>query len=53
MLLIASDTDSFGNAVFMRFLNADIKEIHIFSRDKKRQGNMLYRIQNYKDKLYM
>lgn len=34
-LLITGGTGSFGNAVLRRFLNSDIKEIRIFSRDEK------------------
>lgn len=34
-LLITGGTGSFGNAVLQRFLNTDIKEIRIFSRDEK------------------
>ena len=34
-LLITGGTGSFGNAVLRRFLNLDIKEIRIFSRDEK------------------
>ena len=33
-------TGSFGNAVLKRFLNTDIKEIRIFSRDEKKQDDM-------------
>ena len=33
ILLITGGTGSFGNAVLRRFLNTDIKEIRIFSRD--------------------
>jgi len=35
ILLITGGTGSFGNAVLKRFLDTDIKEIRIFSRDKK------------------
>jgi UDP-N-acetylglucosamine 4,6-dehydratase len=44
-LLITGGTGSFGNAVLTRFLNTDIKEIRIFSRDEKKQDDMrkLYR----------
>ena len=37
ILLITGGTGSFGNAVLDRFLNTDIKEIRIFSRDEKKQ----------------
>ena len=39
-LLITGDTGSFGNMVLRRFLNSDIKEIRIFSRDEKKQDDM-------------
>jgi len=37
-LLITGGTGSFGNAVLKRFLNTDIAEIRIFSRDEKKTG---------------
>jgi len=45
ILLITGGTGSFGNAVMKRFLNTDVKEIRIFSRDEKKQDDMrkLYR----------
>lgn len=39
-LLITGGTGSFGNAVLNRFLDTDIKEIRIFSRDEKKQDDM-------------
>ena len=36
ILLITGGTGSFGNAVMERFVNTDIKEIRIFSRDEKK-----------------
>jgi UDP-glucose 4-epimerase len=36
VLLITGGTGSFGNAVLRRFLDSDIKEIRIFSRDEKK-----------------
>ena len=39
-LLITGGTGSFGNAVLQRFLDSDIKEIRIFSRDEKKQDDM-------------
>ena len=39
-LLITGGTGSFGNAVMKRFLETDIKEIRIFSRDEKKQDDM-------------
>ena len=47
-LLITGGTGSFGNAVLNRFLNTDIKEIRIFSRDEKKQDDMRHEYQaNY------
>lgn len=47
-LLITGGTGSFGNAVLNRFLNSDIKEIRIFSRDELKQDNMRHEYQaNY------
>ena len=40
VLLITGGTGSFGNAVLDRFLDTDIKEIRIFSRDEKKQEDM-------------
>ncbi len=39
-LLITGGTGSFGNAVLNRFLETDIKEIRVFSRDELKQDNM-------------
>ena len=39
-LLITGGTGSFGNAVLDKFLDTDIKEIRIFSRDEKKQDDM-------------
>lgn len=39
-LLITGGTGSFGNAVIRRFINTDIGEIRIFSRDEKKQDDM-------------
>lgn len=52
-LLITGGTGSFGNAVLKRFLDTDIKEIRIFSRDEKKQDDMRHRIQNAKVKFYI
>jgi UDP-glucose 4-epimerase len=52
-LLITGGTGSFGNAVLNRFLNTDIKEIRIFSRDEKKQDDMRNRLQNPKIKFYI
>ena len=44
-LLITGGTGSFGNAVLRRFLDSDIKEIRIFSRDEKKQDDMRHEFQ--------
>ena len=49
VLMITGGTGSFGNAVLKKFLNSDLKEIRIFSRDEKKQEDM--RIEYKKDKL--
>lgn len=53
ILLITGGTGSFGNAVMERFLNTDIKEIRIFSRDEKKQDDMRKRYKNDKLKFYI
>lgn len=45
-LLITGGTGSFGNAVLRRFLDSDIKEIRIFSRDEKKQDDMRHHLQD-------
>jgi UDP-glucose 4-epimerase len=52
-LLITGGTGSFGNAVLKRFLNTDIKEIRIFSRDEKKQDDMRHKLNNPKVKFYI
>ena len=52
-LLITGGTGSFGNAVLRRFLNSDIKEIRIFSRDEKKQDDMRHMLQSPKVKFYI
>lgn len=52
-LLITGGTGSFGNAVLNRFLNTDIKEIRIFSRDEKKQDDMRKLYKNDKIKFYI
>jgi len=52
-LLITGGTGSFGNAVLRRFLDSDIKEIRIFSRDEKKQDDMRHALQNDKVKFYI
>ena len=53
ILLITGGTGSFGNAVLNRFLNTEIKEIRIFSRDEKKQDDMRHRLNNPKVKFYI
>lgn len=52
-LLITGGTGSFGNAVLNRFLETDIKEIRIFSRDEKKQEDMRIKYKNDKIKFYI
>ncbi|VVP26232.1 UDP-glucose 4-epimerase [Pseudomonas fluorescens] len=52
-LLISGGTGSFGNAVLKRFLDTDIAEIRIFSRDEKKQDDMRKRYSNPKLKFYI
>ncbi|MFK7806701.1 MAG: polysaccharide biosynthesis protein [Saprospiraceae bacterium] len=52
-LLITGGTGSFGNAVLSRFLDSDIKEIRIFSRDEKKQHDMRVRLNNPKVKFHI
>ncbi len=53
VLLITGGTGSFGNAVLKRFLNSDVREIRIFSRDEKKQDDMRHQLQNPKVKFYI
>lgn len=53
ILLITGGTGSFGNAVLTRFLDSDIKEIRIFSRDEKKQDDMRHQLKNDKVKFYI
>ena len=53
ILLITGGTGSFGNGVLKRFLNTDIKEIRIFSRDEKKQDDMRHMLKNSKVKFYI
>jgi UDP-glucose 4-epimerase len=53
ILLISGGTGSFGNAVLKRFLDTDIREIRIFSRDEKKQDDMRKRFNNAKLKFYI
>ncbi|APX77723.1 MULTISPECIES: polysaccharide biosynthesis protein [Achromobacter] len=52
-LLITGGTGSFGNAVLKRFLQTDIGEIRIFSRDEKKQDDMRKRYSHPKLKFYI
>ena len=52
-LLITGGTGSFGNAVLKRFLDTDIDEIRIFSRDEKKQDDMRKRYASSKLKFYI
>ena len=52
-LLITGGTGSFGNAVLKRFIDTDIKEIRIFSRDEKKQEDMRKKYNNSKIKFYL
>lgn len=53
VLLITGGTGTFGNAVLHRFLETDIKEIRIFSRDEKKQEEMRNALRNPKVKFYL
>ncbi|BCG83468.1 polysaccharide biosynthesis protein [Mesorhizobium sp. 113-3-3] len=52
-LLITGGTGSFGNAVLRRFLDSDLAEIRIFSRDEKKQDDMRKKYNNSKVKFYI
>ncbi len=52
-LLITGGTGSFGNAVLRRFLNSDIGEIRVLSRDEKKQDDMRKRYNSAKLKFYV
>jgi UDP-N-acetylglucosamine 4,6-dehydratase/5-epimerase len=53
ILLITGGTGSFGNAVLRRFLDSDIAEIRVFSRDEKKQDDMRKKYNNPKLKFYI
>ena len=53
ILLITGGTGSFGNAVLKKFLDSDIKEIRIFSRDEKKQEDMRIKFNSAKLKFYI
>lgn len=52
-IMITGGTGSFGNAVLNRFLNTDVKEIRIFSRDEKKQDDMRKLYNNEKIKFHL
>ena len=52
-LLITGGTGSFGNAVLRRFLDSDLREIRIFSRDEKKQDDMRKKYSSSKLKFYL
>lgn len=52
-LLITGGTGSFGNAILRRFLDSDLSEIRILSRDEKKQDDMRKRYNNPKLKFYI
>ena len=53
VLMISGGTGSFGNAVLKGFLDTDIAEIRIFSRDEKKQDDMRKKYANPKLKFYI
>jgi UDP-glucose 4-epimerase len=53
VLLITGGTGSFGNAVLNRFLDSEIAEIRIFSRDEKKQHDMRLKYNNDKLKFFI
>ena len=52
-LLITGGTGSFGNAVIQKFIDSDIQEIRIFSRDEKKQDDLRKRYNSEKLKFYI
>lgn len=53
ILLITGGTGSFGNAVLQEFLNSNVKEIRVFSRDEKKQDDMRKKYSSKKIKFYL
>ena len=53
VLLITGGTGSFGNQILKRYLDSDLKEIRIFSRDEKKQDEMRHKYKNEKIKFYI
>lgn len=52
-LMITGGTGSFGNSVLKRFLDTEVKEIRVFSRDEKKQEDMRIQLNNPKVKFYI
>lgn len=52
-LLITGGTGSFGNAVLKRFINSELQEIRVFSRDEKKQEDMRLKLNSQKVKFYI
>jgi UDP-N-acetylglucosamine 4,6-dehydratase len=53
VLMITGGTGSFGNTVLKRFLDTDVREIRVFSRDEKKQEDMRIELANHKVKFYI
>lgn len=53
ILMITGGTGSFGNTVLQRFLDTNVKEIRVFSRDEKKQEDMRIALSNDKVKFYI
>ncbi len=53
VLLITGGTGSFGNAVLRRFIDSEVREIRIFSRDEKKQDDMRHQYRSAKLKFYI
>src|SRR5579863_3028935 len=53
VLLITGGTGSFGNAVLRRFMQSDLREIRIFSRDEKKQDDMRHEFRSPKVKFHI
>ena len=51
-IMITGGTGSFGNTLLARFVNSDIKEIRIFSRDEKKQDDLRHKFSNKKINYY-
>lgn len=53
ILLVAGGTGSFGHAAIKKFIRSEIREIGVFSRDKKTQDDMTKRCGSPKNKFYI